>query len=365
LGADEFGFSTAPLIALGCTMMRKCHLNTCPVGIATQDPILREKFAGQPEHVVNFFFLLAEEVRNEMAKLGVTKFQDLIGRTDLVRVRNGTDLTNPTKSKLLHFGAILRSAQAMRPDVNIVGGSVAQDFGLENHLDHKLLKEASVVLDGNSEQVSFSVNVVNSNRAVGTLLSYHIVKKHGEEGLPDGSININMTGSAGQSFGAFLAKGIKITLEGDANDYVGKGLSGGEVVIYPPKTSPFRSEKNVIVGNACLYGATSGRVFIRGIAAERFCVRNSGAVAVVEGVGNHGCEYMTGGTVVILGKITFEIQFAMKLKFEFFYLVLQRTYGQKFRCWNVRWNRLRSGRQRTIFEILQHVDGGTFTSCPT
>ena len=346
-------------------MMRKCHLNTCPVGIATQDPILREKFAGQPEHVVNFFFLLAEEVRNEMAKLGVTKFQDLIGRTDFVRVRSGTDLSNPTKSKLLYFGAILRSAQAMRPDVNIVGGSVAQDFGLENHLDHKLLKEASVVLDGNSEQVSFSVNVVNSNRAVGTLLSYHIVKKHGEEGLPDGSINIYMTGSAGQSFGAFLAKGIKITLAGDANDYVGKGLSGGEVVIYPPRTSPFRSEKNVIVGNACLYGATSGRVFIRGIAAERFCVRNSGAVAVVEGVGNHGCEYMTGGTVVILGKITSKIYFTMKLKFEFFILFLQRTYGQKFRCWNVRWNRLRSGRQRTIFKILQHVDGGTFTSCHT
>ena len=288
-------------------MMRKCHLNTCPVGIATQDPVLRKKFAGQPEHVVNYFFLLAEDVRNEMAKLGVTKFQELIGRTEFVRVRSDHDLTSPAKAKLLYFGAILRSAQAMRPDVNIVGGSVAQDFGLENHLDHKLLKEASVVLNGTSQKVSFALNVVNSNRAVGTLLSHHVVKKYGEQGLPDGSINVYLRGSAGQSFGAFLARGIKMTLQGDANDYVGKGLSGGEIVIYPPRTSPFRSEKNVIVGNACLYGATSGNAFIRGVAAERFCVRNSGAVAVVEGVGNHGCEYMTGGTVVILGK--YEIYF--------------------------------------------------------
>jgi glutamate synthase (NADPH/NADH) len=327
LGADEFGFSTAPLIALGCTMMRKCHLNTCPVGIATQDPVLREKFAGQPEHVINYFFLLAEEVRKEMAKLGLVKFQQLVGRTDFVRVRDAQDPASPKKSKLLYFGAVLRSALSMRPGVNIIGGSVAQDFGLENHLDQKLIKESASVLNGTCQKVSFAVNVVNSNRAVGTILSYTIAKKYGEEGLPDGSINVFMRGSAGQSFGAFLARGISITLAGDANDYVGKGLSGGEIVIYPPRTSTFQSEKNIIVGNACLYGATSGRAFFRGVAGERFCVRNSGAIAVVEGVGNHGCEYMTGGTVLILGKHLTKLFFPKKEFRNFDIFVFRRTYG--------------------------------------
>ena len=300
LGADEFGFSTAPLIVLGCTMMRKCHLNTCPVGIATQDPILRKKFLGQPEHVINYLFLLAEEVRIQMAKLGLVKFQQLIGRTDLLRVRdcNGS---SPSKAKLLNFKALLRNALEMRPGVDIVGGSVAQDFGLENHLDQKLLEESADVLNGISKRIEFQVDVVNSNRAVGSTLSYHIAKKYGDSGLPSGSINISMKGSAGQSFCAFLVHGVHVTLEGDANDYVAKGLSGGEVVMYPHRTSTFRSEDNVIVGNACLYGATAGRVFLRGVAAERFCVRNSGATAVVEGVGNHGCEYMTGGVAMILG----------------------------------------------------------------
>ena len=300
LGADEFGFSTAPLIVLGCTMMRKCHLNTCPVGIATQDPILRKKFLGQPEHVINYLFLLAEEVRIQMAKLGLVKFQQLIGRTDLLRVRDCND-SSPSKAKLLNFKALLRNALEMRPGVDIVGGSVAQDFGLENHLDQKLLEESADVLNGISKRIEFQVDVVNSNRAVGSTLSYHIAKKYGDSGLPSGSINISMKGSAGQSFCAFLVHGVHVTLEGDANDYVAKGLSGGEVVMYPHRTSTFRSEDNVIVGNACLYGATAGRVFLRGVAAERFCVRNSGATAVVEGVGNHGCEYMTGGVAMILG----------------------------------------------------------------
>ena len=281
-------------------MMRKCHLNTCPVGIATQDPILRKKFLGQPEHVINYLFLLAEEVRIQMAKLGLVKFQQLIGRTDLLRVRdcNGS---SPSKAKLLNFKALLRNALEMRPGVDIVGGSVAQDFGLENHLDQKLLEESADVLNGISKRIEFQVDVVNSNRAVGSTLSYHIAKKYGDSGLPSGSINISMKGSAGQSFCAFLVHGVHVTLEGDANDYVAKGLSGGEVVMYPHRTSTFRSEDNVIVGNACLYGATAGRVFLRGVAAERFCVRNSGATAVVEGVGNHGCEYMTGGVAMILG----------------------------------------------------------------
>ena len=281
-------------------MMRKCHLNTCPVGIATQDPILRKKFLGQPEHVINYLFLLAEEVRIQMAKLGLVKFQQLIGRTDLLRVRdcNGS---SPSKAKLLNFKALLRNALEMRPGVDIVGGSVAQYFGLENHLDQKLLEESADVLNGISKRIEFQVDVVNSNRAVGSTLSYHIAKKYGDSGLPSGSINISMKGSAGQSFCAFLVHGVHVTLEGDANDYVAKGLSGGEVVMYPHRTSTFRSEDNVIVGNACLYGATAGRVFLRGVAAERFCVRNSGATAVVEGVGNHGCEYMTGGVAMILG----------------------------------------------------------------
>nr|CAD7266984.1 unnamed protein product [Timema shepardi] len=245
LGADEFGFSTAPLIAMGCTMMRKCHLNTCPVGIATQDPILRKKFAGKPEHVINYLFMLAEEIRDHMAQLGVKNFQDLIGRTDLLKV---SESSNP-KAKTLNFNLILKNALHMRPGVNIVGG------------------------------------------------------KYGDEGLPENSINIMLKGSAGQSFCAFMSKGVHVTLEGDANDYVGKGLCGGEIVVYPPKNSSpnFKSELNVIVGNVCLYGATSGKAYFRGIAAERFLVRNSGVVAVVEGVGDHGCEYMTGGCAVILG----------------------------------------------------------------
>lgn len=301
LGADEFGFSTAPLIVLGCTMMRKCHLNTCPVGIATQDPVLRAKFAGKPEHVINYLFMLAEEIRNTMAKLGITKFQDLIGRTDFLRPLD----SNPNlKARSLNLGMILQNALELRPEINIVGGSVSQDFQLEKRLDQKLIAAAESILSGDLKQpLNLEMNITNEDRAFATTLSYHVAMKYGENGLPDNTINIKLTGSAGQSLGAFLAHGIHITVEGDANDYVGKGLSGGEIVIYPHKTmaADFDSVLNVIVGNVCLYGATSGRAFLRGIAAERFCVRNSGAIAVVEGVGDHGCEYMTGGICVILG----------------------------------------------------------------
>nr|XP_027206472.1 putative glutamate synthase [NADPH] [Penaeus vannamei] len=299
LGADEFGFSTAPLIVMGCTMMRKCHLNTCPVGIATQDPVLRKKFEGKPEHVVNYLFLLAEEVREHMASMGVRKFQELIGRTDLLRKRDSCS----DKAKLLDFSQVLKNALHMRPGVNIVGGSIAQDFGLDNHLDQTILAEAQPVLDGSLETVTINTTIHNEVRAFGSTLSYHIALKYGEEGLPNNSIVINLQGSAGQSFCAFLARGVTVTLEGDSNDYVAKGLSGGEVVIYPQKNLPedYKSEDNIIVGNVCLYGATEGSAFFRGVAAERFCVRNSGATAVVEGVGDHGCEYMTGGRVLILG----------------------------------------------------------------
>ncbi|KAJ8680883.1 hypothetical protein QAD02_016670 [Eretmocerus hayati] len=298
LGADEFGLSTAPLIAMGCTMMRKCHLNTCPVGIATQDPVLRKKFAGTPENVINFFFALAEDLRSIMASLGIAKFQDLVGRTDLLKVRDDLKLE---KAKTLDLSMVLRSALELRPGVNIRGGSVAQDFQLEQRSDNILIDKVSPVLNGQQKTVDIEMTINNETRAFASTLSYHISKKFGEDGLPDNSINIKLKGSAGQSFCAFLTKGVTVTLEGDANDYVGKGLSGGEIVIYPPKESEFNSEANVIVGNVCLYGATSGRAYFRGIAAERFSVRNSGAVVVVEGVGDHGCEYMTGGCALILG----------------------------------------------------------------
>ncbi|XP_026739897.1 glutamate synthase [NADH], amyloplastic isoform X2 [Trichoplusia ni] len=301
LGADEFGFSTAPLIALGCTMMRKCHLNTCPVGIATQDPVLRKKFAGKPEHVINFMFMLAEEVRQHMADVGVRRFQDLIGRTDLLKVRENNE--NP-KARTLNLGLILKNALHMRPGVNIIGGSKTQDFQLEKRLDNQLIEQCSGILDGSQQHVDINMRITNEDRAFTSTLSYHIAMKYGDDGLPDGkTVNISLTGSAGQSFCAFLSKGITVTLEGDANDYVGKGLSGGKIIIYPPKSSPFESHLNVIVGNVCLYGATSGRAYFRGIASERFCVRNSGCVAVVEGVGDHGCEYMTAGVALVLGLV--------------------------------------------------------------
>ncbi|XP_064488829.1 uncharacterized protein LOC135400829 isoform X2 [Ornithodoros turicata] len=301
LGADEFGFSTAPLIVMGCTMMRKCHLNTCPVGIATQDPELRKKFAGKPEHVVNYLFLLAEEVRSHLAKLGLSSLQEAVGRTDLLRPYKNKDIP---KASLLKFDAILLNALSMRPGTNIRGGSVAQDFELGKRMDNLLIKQAKDVIEGRGKHVTVHMDITNEDRAFATTLSYHIAKRYGDAGLPeDSSISVFLKGSAGQSFCAFLSKGVNVTLEGDANDYVGKGLSGGEVVIFPPKDLPpeFKSEDNVVIGNVALYGATCGRAFIRGLAAERFCVRNSGATAVIEGVGDHGCEYMTGGQAVILG----------------------------------------------------------------
>jgi glutamate synthase (NADH) len=301
LGADEFGFSTAPLIVLGCIMMRKCHLNTCPVGVATQDPELRKKFEGKPEYVVNYFFLLAEEIRSEMAKLGIRKFQDLIGRTEFLKF--SPDPRNP-KAALLDYSAILCNALSLRPGTNIVGGSVAQDFQLEDRLDNQVIEASKSIIENNSLiPINLEFPIMNQIRAFGATLSYHIALKYGEEGLPKDLIYIKLKGSAGQSFCAFLAKGVVVELEGDSNDYVAKGLSGGEVIVYPPKDllQDFKSHENIIVGNVCLYGATSGKAFIRGIAAERFCVRNSGATAVIEGVGDHGCEYMTGGIVLILG----------------------------------------------------------------
>jgi len=296
LGADEFGFATAPLVVEGCIMMRKCHLNTCPVGIATQDPILRKRFAGQAEHVVNFFFFVAEEIREIMASLGIKKFNDLIGRSDLLDTKQGIE---HWKILGLDFSKIFYQPD-MGEDVSKYHTD-SQYHALDKALDNELIRRSMNTIK-TKEPCEFTMPISNTNRTVGTLLSHEIAKEYGNEGLPDDSIKINLEGTAGQSFGAFLAKGITFNLNGEGNDYVGKGLCGGKVVIRPPQAFKGIDDKNIIVGNTVMYGATSGETYFRGIAGERFCVRNSGASAVVEGVGNHGCEYMTGGTVVVLGQ---------------------------------------------------------------
>ncbi|MFA6541976.1 MAG: glutamate synthase-related protein, partial [Bacteroidota bacterium] len=296
LGAEEFGFATAPLITMGCIMMRKCHLNTCPVGIATQDPELRKKFTGTPEHVINFFFFIAEEVREIMAKLGFRTIDEMIGRVDMLRQRTDVD---HWKAKNIDLSSILT-----RPAVPLRIGRrclIPQDHGINEAIDYQLLKQAEIALE-EKKPVEFSLPILNVNRTVGALLSGRIAKYYGSEGLPEDTIKINFQGSAGQSFGAFLSKGVTLTLEGDANDYVGKGLSGGKIIIYPPKTAEFIAEENSIVGNVVLYGATSGEAYFGGQAGERFAVRNSGATVVTESVGANGCEYMTNGIVVVLGK---------------------------------------------------------------
>jgi len=296
LGAEEFGFATGPLITLGCIMMRKCHLNTCPVGIATQDPVLRAKFEGKPEHVINYFFMIAEEARQIMASLGFRSLDEVIGRVDLLET---SDAINHWKAKGLDLSPILAPAVKPREGVQ-VRCTQKQDHGLELALDNKLIELARPTLE-NQQPVRIDLPINNLNRTVGTMLSHEIAKKFGGSTLPDDTIHLRFTGSAGQSLGAWLAKGVTIELEGDANDYVGKGLSGGRIVIYPPKVSKFVAQDNILLGNVALYGAIKGQAFFRGRAAERFCVRNSGATAVVEGVGDHGLEYMTGGRAVILG----------------------------------------------------------------
>jgi glutamate synthase (NADPH/NADH) large chain len=297
LGAEEVGFATAPLVTLGCIMMRKCHLNTCPVGIATQDPELRKKFAGKPEHVVNYFFMVAEELRQIMAKLGLRTINEMVGRVDLLKTR---DAIEHWKARGLDFSSMLTPAEVVYENTEVYQ-TIKQDHGLEKALDNLLIELAQpAILRG--EKVHIEHDIININRVVGTMLSHEVAKATHGKLLPDDTINIKLTGSAGQSLGAWLAKGITLEVEGDCNDYVGKGLSGGRIVVYPPKSSTFKAEDNVLIGNVVMYGATSGESYFNGIAAERFCVRNSGASAVVEGVGDHGCEYMTGGRVVILGK---------------------------------------------------------------
>ena len=296
LGAEEFGFATAPLITLGCIMMRKCHLNTCPVGIATQDPELRKKFKGKPEHVTNYLFMVAEEMREIMASLGVRSVNEMVGRVDMLDMNHAID---HWKASGIDLTSILTPAKVVFENTGFYK-TIEQDHGLDKALDNELIKLARDGIE-NGNVVHIEHDVVNINRVVGTMLSNEVAKRWKAEMLPDDTINIKLNGSAGQSLGAWLAKGVTLTVEGDANDFVGKGLSGGKIVLYPPKQSTFKAEDNIIAGNVNLYGATGGEAYIRGIVAERFAVRNSGASAVVEGIGDHGCEYMTGGRVVILG----------------------------------------------------------------
>ncbi|WMD19028.1 glutamate synthase-related protein [Achromobacter seleniivolatilans] len=293
LGADEFGFATAPLVVEGCIMMRKCHLNTCPVGVATQDPVLRKKFQGKPEHVVNFFFFIAEEVREIMAQLGIRKFDDLIGRADLLDMRSGVE---HWKAQGLNFARVFHQTQS---DAS-VRQTEEQDHGLAGALDHQLIERSKPALE-RGEKVSFIVPVRNRNRTIGAMLSGAVASRYGHDGLPDDTIHIQCNGTAGQSFGAFLAHGITMDLVGEGNDYVGKGLSGGRIIVRSPNDFRGFGPDHIIAGNTVLYGALAGEAFFNGVAGERFAVRNSGAATVVEGTGDHGCEYMTGGTVVVLG----------------------------------------------------------------
>jgi glutamate synthase domain-containing protein 2/glutamate synthase domain-containing protein 1/glutamate synthase domain-containing protein 3 len=296
LGAEEFGFSTMPLIAMGCIMMRKCHLNTCPVGIATQDPELRKKFRGTPEDVIRYFFFVAEELRQIMAKLGFRTVDEMVGRVDRLEMKPAID---HWKARGVDLSQILYNPPA--PSRVARRCVMAQDHGLEQALDHKILDKVREAIESR-RPVELHFPIRNVHRTVGAMLSGEIARRYGSEGLPDDTIRLRFSGSAGQSFGAFLARGVTLILEGDANDYVGKGLSGGKIAIFPPRGSTFVPEDNIIVGNVVLYGATSGTLFINGMAGERFAVRNSGATAVVEGVGDHGCEYMTKGLVVVLGR---------------------------------------------------------------
>jgi glutamate synthase (ferredoxin) len=297
LGAEEFGFATAPLVALGCLMMRVCHLNTCPTGIATQDPLLRKHFSGKPEHVVNFMGFIAREVRELMAELGFRTVNEMVGRADRLEVRKAVD---HWKARGLDLSRILH-----RPDTSSGVGRFcqsAQEHGLERALDNTTLLEICRPALDSRVPVSATMPIRNIHRVVGTIVGSEVTRRHGAEGLPEDTIRLHFKGSAGQSFGAFIPRGMTLSLEGDSNDYLGKGLSGGKIIVFPPERATFPAEKSVIIGNVAFYGATSGEAYIRGIAGERFCVRNSGLAAVVEGVGDHGCEYMTGGTVVILGR---------------------------------------------------------------
>jgi glutamate synthase domain-containing protein 3 len=303
LGAEEFGFCTAVLVVLGCVMLRHCHLNNCAVGVATQDEALEKRFAGRPEYIINYFHFIAQELREIMASLGIRRLDDMVGRTDLL------DLNRPKlpwKAKGLGLSKILYKPRM--PQAVATRCTTKQNHGIDNILDLKLIEKARPALtDGaptksREARIKIGMDIKNTDRTTGAMLSGRVCGAFGEEGLPENTIYIKFKGVAGQSFGAFLAKGLTLELEGMANDYVGKGISGGKIIVYPNRGASFKPEENIIIGNTAFYGAISGEAYIRGVAGERFCIRNSGLLAVVEGLGDHGCEYMTGGRVVILGK---------------------------------------------------------------
>ncbi|WP_255418273.1 glutamate synthase-related protein, partial [Nocardiopsis sp. TNDT3] len=296
LGAEEYGFATAPLVVSGCVMMRVCHLDTCPVGVATQNPLLRERFSGKAEYVVNFFEFIAQEVREYLAQLGFRSLDEAIGSIDLL---DTADAVTHWKAQGLDLSPILHEVEPRAGDHRVQ--QRLQDHGLEKALDNTLIQLSEGALDF-GQPVRLELPVRNVNRTVGTMLGHEVTKRHGANGLPDDTIDVSFTGSAGQSFGAFVPKGVTLRLSGDANDYVGKGLSGGRVIVRPDNASQLVAEDHIIAGNVIGYGATSGEILLRGVVGERFCVRNSGALAVVEGIGDHGCEYMTGGRAVILGR---------------------------------------------------------------
>ena len=296
LGADEFGFATAPLIAAGCIMMRKCHLNTCPVGIATQDPVLRKRFTGLPEHVINYFFFVAEEVRALMATMGYRRFDEMIGQMQML---DKQQVIAHWKARGLDFSKLFHKPVAAHGES--IFNSTRQDHGLDKVLDRKLIAAVKDSIETGAP-VTIDIAINNTDRTTGAMLSGAIARRHGHAGLADETIHIKAKGTAGQSFGAWLAAGITLELEGQANDYVGKGLSGGRIIVYPPAQARITPEKSIIIGNTALYGAIAGECYFRGVAGERFAVRNSGAIAVVEGAGDHGCEYMTGGVVVVIGE---------------------------------------------------------------
>jgi glutamate synthase (ferredoxin) len=297
LGAEEFGFSTAPLVASGCIMMRACHLNTCPVGIATQDPELRKNFKGKPEHVINFMYYVAEELREIMAKLGFRTVDEMVGQSQKM---NMEDAIKNYKTKGINLSKILFKPDV--PESTSIKNNSKQNHNLKKVIDFKILSEAKLAIE-KRVKMSLSYQIKNTDRTVGAILSNEISKLYGEKGLPEDTLKLNFKGAAGQSFGAFSTRGLTMIISGNTNDYFGKGLSGAKIIVKIPEESSFISHKNIITGNVALYGATSGEAYINGIAGERFCVRNSGATAVVEGVGDHGCEYMTGGTALILGNI--------------------------------------------------------------
>jgi glutamate synthase (NADPH/NADH) large chain len=296
LGAEECGFATSALIAVGCIMMRKCEKNTCPVGVATQDPRLRAKFAGKPEDVVNFMTFIAEDLRLVMAELGFRKYEEMVGRVDMLEA---DEAVRQWKARGVDLSAVLDPPVKKNPSSPVIC-CIPQEHGIEHVLDRTLIEKCAPALE-DRKPVALDLPIRNTDRTTGTMLSHEIAKRYGLEGLEDDTIHIKLTGSAGQSLGAWLAHGVTLELEGDANDYVGKGLSGGRIIAYPPSGSRFQANENIIIGNVALYGAIRGEAFFRGTAAERFCVRNSGAHVVIEGVGDHGCEYMTGGRAVILG----------------------------------------------------------------